>query len=568
MYRKSEKDISVIASTKVNTKTKNSNILNLLIFVLFIGPLFGQVDNRFNIFSWEQYGGLGAVNSISEDYSYFYFGTENAGILRLNKFSQEFARPITQAQGLKSSIVEHIYFDENTGILWSIGDRFIEYSFSREGSWNKVSYNLLSLKSGGQIIDVGSSQNYLWLRTNSKFIKLDHINGILLGVYTRPDESNIYWGDISSKELTWNMFDFNDYFVEDAWFLTSNGASDNRGNFSKYLSYYKSKNGINWMSLSNGYVLKIDEFNKLITPIFYGLASIVPTSMTYDNVLWIAGIGGKLSNGITKFDIENNNFETILSDHYSSFSKDDIYSSVMVDEEVWLGLDSYILVYNRKKDSFRSFGFDKGVPRGKITHIDYNNGSVFAGSINGVVEINISSKTKVDSSIEKFIFSRNLSVGDIEKFQEKMFFVLNNNIYKYDNVSDNISALNWKDGIFNLSLKNNQVDIASRSVSRIFSNSNNLYIITDLGVIDYKKGSIIVPSSLYFNYKITDLATAENSLLFLSTTRGLFIFDMDTKDLINYYDFPFLRNIYQMMYISEYLVLLTSKGLIKFNFNL
>ena len=43
----------------------------------------------------------------------------------------------------------------------------------------------------------------------------------------------------------------------------------------------------------------------------------------------------------------NNNFETILSDHYSSFSKDDIYSSVMVDEEVWLGLDSYILVYNR-----------------------------------------------------------------------------------------------------------------------------------------------------------------------------------------------------------------------------
>ena len=477
-------------------------------------------------------------------------------------------RPITQAQGLKSSIVEHIYFDENTGILWSIGDRFIEYSFSREGSWNKVSYNLLSLKSGGQIIDVGSSQNYLWLRTNSKFIKLDHINGILLGVYARPDESNIYWGDISSKELTWNMFDFNDYFVEDAWFLTSNGASDNRGNFSKYLSYYKSKNGINWMSLSNGYVLKIDEFNKLITPIFYGLASTVPTSMTYDDVLWIAGIGGKLSNGITKFDIENNNFETILSDHYSSFSKDDIYSSVMVDEEVWLGLDSYILVYNRKKDSFRSFGFDKGVPRGKIIHIDYNNGSVFAGSINGVVEINISSKIKVDSSIEKFIFSRNLSVGDIEKFQEKMFFVLNNNIYKYDNISDNISALNWKDGIFNLSLKNNQVDIASRSVSRIFSNSNNLYIITDLGVIDFKKGSIIVPSSLYFNYKITDLVIAENSLLFLSTTRGLFIFDMDSKDLINYYDFPFLRNIYQMMYISEYLVLLTSKGLIKFNFNL
>ncbi|MDC1146127.1 hypothetical protein OAT31_04380, partial [Candidatus Marinimicrobia bacterium] len=60
-----------------------------------IGPLFSQIDNRFNIFSWEQYGGAGAINSISEDYSYFYFGTEDAGILRLNKFSQKFARPIT-----------------------------------------------------------------------------------------------------------------------------------------------------------------------------------------------------------------------------------------------------------------------------------------------------------------------------------------------------------------------------------------------------------------------------------------------------------------------------------------
>ena len=72
MYRKSEKDISVIASASI--KAKNNNILNLLFFILLIGPLLGQVDNRFNVFSWEQYSQVGAVNSISEDYSYFYFG--------------------------------------------------------------------------------------------------------------------------------------------------------------------------------------------------------------------------------------------------------------------------------------------------------------------------------------------------------------------------------------------------------------------------------------------------------------------------------------------------------------
>jgi len=564
MYQRLEKDISVINSAK----TKNSKILVLLGLALMVGPLFGQIDNRFNVFSWEQYASVGAVNSISEDYTYFYFGTENAGILRLNKFSQQFVRPISQTQGIKSNSIEHVYFDEHTGILWSVGDKFIEYSFSREGGWTNISYDLISLKSGNQIIDIGSSKDYLWLRSNSRFFKLDHVNGILLGIYATPDESSIDWGDTSSRELRWRMFDFNDYFVEDAWLLTSNGASDNRGNFSKYLSYYESDNRLNWISLSNGYILKIDEFNKLITPIFYGLSCAVPTSIIHDEVLWVSGIGNKSFNGITKLDIDNNKFENILSDNYLNFNKDNIYSSIMIDSEIWFGLDSYVVVYNIKKDSFRTIGFEKGIPSGKIIHLEHRNGSIFAGSINGVVEIDINLKTRIDSAIEKFAFSRNLFLGDIEAFEDKTFFVLSNSVFVYENKNNKVSSLNWEDVVSDNLIKKSQVNIVSRSVSRLFSANSNLYMITDLGIIDYNDGSLLIPSSIYFNYKITDLVVSDNSLLFLSTPRGLFIFDLETSELINYYDFPFLRNIYQMEYISEYLVLLTSKGLIKFNINL
>ena len=565
MYQKLEKDISVTSSVKTK---KDNKILILLGLMLLIGPLFGQIDNRFNVFSWEQYASSGAVNSISEDYTYFYFGTENAGILRLNKFSQQFEKPINQAQGLKSNSIEHVYFDDHTGILWVVGDNFIEYSFSREGSWTNLKYSLLSLKSGNQIIDIGSSEDYLWLRSNSRFFKLDHVNGILLGIYATPDEASIDWGDISSRELRWRMFDFNDYFVEDAWLLTSDGVSDNRGNFSKYLSYYESDNGVNWMSLSNGYILKIDEFNKLITPIFYGLSCVVPTSIIDDDILWISGIGNKSFNGIAKFDIDNNKFENILSDNYLNFNKDNIYSSIMIDNEIWFGLDSYVMVYDIRKDSFRTIGFEKGVPRGKIIHLEHKNGSVFAGSINGVIEINSASKGRIDGAIEKFVFSRNLFLGDIERFEEKIFFVLSNSVFIYDHENNRVSSLNWEDGAFDNLMKKHQVDIASRSVSRTFSRNNNLYIVTDLGIIDYKDGSLIVSSAKYFNYKVTDLIVIDNSVLFLSTTRGLFIVDLEESELINYYDFPFLRNIYQMKYTSEYLVLLTTKGLIKFNINL
>ena len=159
-------------------------------------------------------------------------------------------------------------------------------------------------------------------------------------------------------------------------------------------------------------------------------------------------------------------------------------------------------------------------------------------------------------------------MGDIERFEEKVFFVLSNSVFIYDHENNRVSSLNWENETFDGLMKKNQVDIASRSVSRTFSRNNNLYIVTDLGIIDYKDGSLIVPSATYFNYKITDLIVVDSSVLFLSTTRGLFIVDLEENELINYYDFPFLRNIYQMKYTSEYLVLLTSKGLIKFNINL
>ncbi len=536
--------------------------------MLSFGSLWAQIDNRFNVYSWEQYGEVGMVNSISEDYSYFYFATDNAGIIRINKFSQQFSRPITTAQGLKSNIVEHVYFDEHTGILWSVGSDYLEYSFSREGSWNKVDYNLLSLKNGNQIFDIGSSKDYLWLRSSSKFLKLDHVNGVLLGVYASPDELDIEWGDISLNEMKWNVFDFNDYFVEGAWLLSANGVSDNQGNFSKYLSYYESNTGINWMTLSNGYILKIDEFNKLITPLFYGLASSVPISMVVDKDLWISGIGRKQSNGITIFDVEENSFENILSTDYLSFKENNIYSSSIIEDEIWFGSEGYVLVYNRKKDSFRTLGFEKGVPRGKITHMEYNNDSVFVGSINGITAVNKLSKKHEESPIEDFIFSRNFLVNDIEKFENKIFFVLNNKVFNYKNDEKTISALNWSEDAFSKSMKKSTIDIASRSVSRIFSRDDNLFIVTSIGVIDFNNKELAIPSSVYFDYKITDIALTENSLFFISTVRGLFIFDFINKELINYYDFPFLRNIFQMNYVSEYLLLLTSKGLIKFNFNL
>ncbi|MEE2632647.1 MAG: hypothetical protein VX826_02825, partial [Candidatus Neomarinimicrobiota bacterium] len=183
---------------------QKNKLIQLSLFIIFsVNYLIAQPDNRFDPFDWEMYSQSDRINSISEDNTYFYFGTESAGILRFNKFSEQFDIPITRAQGLHSKAVKHVYFDEYTGILWVVGDKFIEYSFSKTGGWQK------SALTKGRILDIGSSNNYLWLRSGPNFTKLDHINGVNLGTYSSPDESNVNWGDVSYNYMNLINFDFN-----------------------------------------------------------------------------------------------------------------------------------------------------------------------------------------------------------------------------------------------------------------------------------------------------------------------------------------------------------------------
>ena len=165
--------------------------------IFFLNILNAQIDQRFDLYDWEIIGQNKSINSMSEGYQYIYFATDANGILRYNKFSRKFEASLFLGQGIKSKKIEHVYFDNNTGILWIIGDSGLEFSNNKEGNWNTIQFSKLSINSLNNIKDLGSSKNFIWIKTSSRFIKLDLISGSFLGFFTYPDEENINWGDIS-----------------------------------------------------------------------------------------------------------------------------------------------------------------------------------------------------------------------------------------------------------------------------------------------------------------------------------------------------------------------------------
>ena len=530
--------------------TKKNNIF-LIQFFLFLSTVCAQVDQRFELFDWEIFGKNESINSMSEGYQYIYFATSNNGILRYNKFSRSFDKNLYLGQGIKSKKLNQIYFDRNTGILWLVGDKGLEFSNSREGNWNQINFSRFGIKSLRNVEDLGSSNSFLWIKTSANYIKLDHVSGTFLGTFAYPDENDIDWGDYNFKNnLTIKKFEFNDYFIQDGWLLGYKDAADKNGIFYEYISYLQTENGVSWIGLSNGQLLLIDDFSKSVYPISTSIGTVYPMTITIDDLIWIGGIRNFLSDyssisSITKNFKEINNYK---DSNYSNFSKADFFSSKSIDNEIWFGSKGSVTIYNKGSDFFRTLGYEKGIPIHKIEHIEFLGDKVYIASRNDLVVLDKKTKKIIDSKLSDLINKNNTFINDMKIIGEKIYIILNDRIYVFDK-DEKINAERFK------SIN------SSSNFEGIFGFEDLIFFASEKGIFNSIEAHII-SSSQYFNYKVNDIVLIDG-VLFIGTMGGLAVYDFVNKELINFYDFSFIKNIFDMEQVDEFLVLLSNAGLIK-----
>ena len=543
MFQKLEKDLKEIQYAKIN------KFFSLSLFLINI--LHAQVDQRFGIFDWEIIGNNGSINSISEGYQYIFFATNGNGILRFNKFSRKFDQSLYLGQGIKSKKIKHVYFDKFTGILWSVGDKSLEFTSSREGNWNNVNYSKLSLNSYNDIIDIGSSLNFIWIKTSSSYIKLDHINGSFLGIFLFPDEKKIFWGDSNFKyDIFFKEIDFANYFVEKGWLLSQNFAIDSNGISAKYISLLKTENGHSWIGLTNGYIMLVDNFSKTINPINFGFDTAIPLTISFNKEVWLAGIRDKKLSSVASISEDFNEIRNFSELNYSNFFNGDFFSSKIIDNEAWFGSTGAVLIYNKEKDFFRTLGYEKDIPVGRIYFIENLRNKILIGSKKDLVIIDKSTKKRVNSIISNFVRKNNTYIDDLGTDKDNIYLISNNKLYQID-MDENI----------NFSKLNEEFKFIS-----VFVSNEIKYFVTDRGIINSENDSII-PSSLYFNYQINDIVEFKD-YIFIGTNKGLIVYNSKYNRLNDFYNFSFLENIYDMEQIGKYLVLLSNSGLIKLNLQL
>ncbi|MEE9574434.1 MAG: hypothetical protein V3W20_15370, partial [Candidatus Neomarinimicrobiota bacterium] len=502
---------------------------------LIFNILLSQPDARFEAFDWILYRQTGGINSITEGYNYAYFATENAGILRFHLYQNRFDEPISTAQGLSDNQILAVHFDQTTRILWVASENFIDYSYNAEGNWFHINLIETGLHREALIQQIGSSDNFIWLNAGSTFLKLDKVSGIVMGLLPQPDEDNIIWSSKRDRflEIPNNL---KNYVVMEGWVIIYNQFIDPFGKIVVPTTFYYGRNNEAYLGMEDGAIFSGDVQMETFYPISFGLNSTDITAFTKSENLWIAGRNNFSTKGITKYNIRQNYFEHIDFENTINFRSQPFYSVLETDNEVWLGGNSAISIYNKKKDYWREISEVNGIPTGRITSMVEDTSSIWVGTTRGLVKI-----SKINRRAEQIDFEKLLNlrkINDLEIVKGNLWIATDYSLLIYD--PKNKSLKNFK-RIGNTDNINERKNIFT-NFTDMYQTSDKIYVSTPVGILKYdvynEYWTVIVEPSAYAGSKVNNLVIAKG-YSFIGTDSGIWQINLN-DGYSQLYDFSFI----------------------------
>lgn len=530
------------------------------VFIGVFSFLSAQPDPRFAPMDWVQYRQTGDITSITEGFTYVYFGSESGGILRYHGFGRRFEEPITRAQGISSNTVTAVHFDRETGILWAGTDQSLEYSFNHEGDWHRISLIDIGLDRYTRIDQIGSSKESLWIRSGSLFIKLDRSSGILLGMFSAPDVEDVQWssGRLSAMDIPTDILE--SYSVMDGWLYIYDGFLGPKGKRAFIRTAHTGKFRDIWIGCSDGMIFLGDTQMKALTPVQSGLANSDVMTLFIKNGIWIGGRWNKDAKGITHFFPKRQEFYPVEFDVTLNMNPQPVYEILEMKNEVWFGGMDGVMIYNKQKDYWRFYGSERGFPMGRVRGMVEMDEFVWVAASRGLTRISKKTKRLTQTEIgdrlkDVFIYDLIEADGDLwiaTEYQLMIYSTEDNTLKNFRNVGHVSEIAERMDGLFQF--------------TALAYFGNTLAAATSFGIIGFdfetQKWSVLAEPSKYAGSIPKSLAGTKQHL-FIGTDTGLF--RVDTKDdFFRIYNYPFIGQVNDMYINKNQLWLGTSEGLVMF----
>ena len=533
------------------------NLICKIFIIFFCSILCSQPENKFATFDWVQYSSPGNINSISFSNNFAYLGTDNSGIIRYDCIQQKFDYPIAMPQGLKSNQVFLVHVLEN-GTVYALTSFGLELSFDGMGAWRSVPIFQMGLNNRTRFVSMGSSDNYLWIKTFDSFFKFDLFDGRLI------ERANYTSVDIKWSSSAFTIKDFNElsyyYSIQDGWIFDGLGLMDSNGKRYQIISIADDSRGNVWIGCSNGLSFYSNKTMRLFAPLKYKFATNDIKVLDSHNDIWIAGNNNFYNEGITKFNPKTSSFKDYVFDDIMNVSKISINSIFVDKEDVWFGGDGLIF-FDKKDDSW----FDKShklygnIFINKISKIDDN---LWLATRDGLFIYDIANDNFLNGFTVEAL--QGLNILDFYYKENILITISNVGITILDTKNSKIYAghkFGYKD-------KNFKYPIDFSSFSDIEFDNGKVYLLNREGIISFdlqeRKWSNVINAAL-FNGKNANALAVKNNIFFISTFDGVYKYDK-ISNLSEFYSYDFIKNINDVYIHNEFAFFGTRNGLISFRY--
>ena len=533
--------------------------LFLLVFLFFFNkPLVGQPESKFLPFDWIQYKKSGKINSLSFSDRYTFIGTENSGILRFDFLLSKYDFPITKAQGLKSNTINLVHYLSN-GSLWVLSNYGLEFSFNSKGDWRNIPYNQIGFSSNTSFESIGSTEEYLWIKTSDSFYKFDIFNGYLIGRYSFPS-GDIKWSSKKINNKLLNDIIYSYSFIE-GWLVDRSGLISPIGDFVEILSIGYDNRGDIWLGASDGTLFYSNKTMKLFYPYRFQFSNNNIQDIEYNYNMWVAGRIEKSQTGITMINTFNNKTTEFFYDDILNIDNRSVFSILDMKDETWFGGQG-LLIYDKEDKTWTDKSSSLRVHDNRITKIIQANQDIWIGTTDGLIAYNSMSKKIITNFITEYldgyhiidIFYKDSIAFITSNFGLEIIDIKNKKIYKGND--------------FGYSDNNFSYPTSKFSFTDLFYYDQALYVANRDGIISFnyldRSWSNVVNASI-FGGTIVHCLAVDKKNIFISTINGIYHYNISKKNA-EFYSYNFLGKVNDMYINNRILWIGTSEGLFSFRY--
>ena len=422
---------------------------------LFIEFLLISLLFSFDIDDWTYFRKIGTIHSIIEDDELVHFVSSN-GIYSYNDIEEDYYYNFTLSNQIDfNSSIDHFYFDSNTGMYWLINQYGIKMKHSFHDFWSEVSYRRFNIIDTSEIINIGSSSSYIWIKLYDRIIALDQITGLVIEQDIDYNEiDNIDWNtesDVYNQNIN---IDLSNYAIFDKWDIRYNKIVNNRGDVLYPTAFKEDKSGNVWVGTDKGIILKGSSYSHRLEVIDFGLKfRHVTATIVDDNMDWWFGDSQFLRTGIKKhqqnfrknsypFLAKWNEYRNEWKYYESSMSmlirNIDINDIVSIDNVIYLATMDGLLIFDELNGDWMKV--DDELYDQAVWDLEYYDGSIYLATARGYDEFAIISNKIINSDNVLSKMLRNSEIYDILVVNDAIYIASERGLFE-QNIDSNSYTL-------------------------------------------------------------------------------------------------------------------------------